>query len=145
MKRLEQNQEVVGTDETFFGESAAQGTSRDLLHRKSAAFWTMTKTTRDVRLASAAYAIWNSAPEQARKADRKNSRRSSMPPVPHPPGDEKPGWRVLVYVRFPDGEDGLISRGRKRGHRFPIHDRHSQRSPLCPPETPSPPPPPRPF
>lgn len=103
MKRLEQNQEVVGTDETFFGESAAQKL-RDLYTEKRGAL--DDDEDNDVDLASAAYAIWNSAPEQARKAAEK------LPPVvyatrPHQASPDNPDG-VLVYLRFPDGEDGLI-------------------------------------
>jgi hypothetical protein len=103
MNRLEQNQEVVGTDESFFGENAASKL-RDLYTEKHGSLDDDEDT--EVDLASAAYGIWNNAPEEARKTVEK------LPPViyatrAHEPTEGNPEG-LLIYVQFPGGEDGLI-------------------------------------
>lgn len=104
--RLKQNGEVIGTDESFFGEEAASKL-RDLYAEKSSAV--EEDKDEDVDLASRAEQIWNSAPEEHRKV------AENLPPVisatrpapveseglPHPGG-------AITYLRFPDGSDALI-------------------------------------
>lgn len=130
-RRLEQNQEVVGTDETFFGENAA-AKLRDLYTEKRGAL--DDDEDNEVDLASAAYGIWNSAPEEARKAVEK------LPPViyatrPYRPSAENPDG-VLVYVRFPGGEDGLI-RVDGNGNIVSQSMAAILNAAACPPETPA--------
>ena len=102
-QRLCENQEVLGTDESFFGEKAAEKL-RDLYTEKAAVL--DQDGDEDVDLASVALQVWNSAPEEARRQTEK------LPPVVYAsrlhtaaPGDP-PG--VLVYLRFPEGADALV-------------------------------------
>jgi superfamily II DNA or RNA helicase len=131
MRRLEQNQEVVGTDETFFGEESAEKL-RDLYTEKRGSL--DEDNDDEVDLASAAYGIWNSAPEQARKAVEK------LPPViyatrAHESAEENPDG-VLVYLQFPGGEDGLV---RVDGEGKVISQSMTAilNAAACPPETPA--------
>lgn len=104
--RLRQNGEVIGTDESFFGEEAANKL-RDLYAGKSSAV--EGDQDEDVDLASRADQIWNSASE----ADRKIA--ETLPPVisatrPAPveaETDKHPGG-VITYLRFPDSSDALV-------------------------------------
>ncbi|MEZ0396168.1 MAG: helicase-related protein [Anaerolineales bacterium] len=131
MTRLEQNQEVVGTDESFFGENAA-AKLRDLYTEKRGVL--DDDEDNEVDLASAAYGIWNSAPEEARKTVEK------LPPViyatrPHELTQENPDG-VLIYVRFPGGENGLI-RTDSEGNIISQSMAGILNAAACPPETPA--------
>lgn len=102
-RRLQQNQEVIGTDESFFGEQAADKL-RDLYTEKASVL--EADEDEDVDLASLAYGIWMSASEDARRQAEK------LPAViyatkPHVSAEEDPDGAV-VYLRFPSGEDGLL-------------------------------------
>lgn len=102
-QRLQENQEVIGTDESFFGEETA-AKLRDLYTEKASVL--DEDKDEDVDLASVALQVWNSAPGEARRQAER------LPPVvyatrPHTPAqDDPPG--VLVYLRFPDGADALV-------------------------------------
>ncbi|GIV57073.1 MAG: hypothetical protein KatS3mg040_1841 [Candidatus Kapaibacterium sp.] len=73
----QQNQEVIGTDETFFGEEAANKL-RDLYTEKAGRRSTMTHPDEDIDLASLALQVWNSAsaddPKEAAATCRPSSR-----------------------------------------------------------------------
>jgi len=102
-QRLQENQEVVGTDESFFGEHAVDKL-RDLYTEKAGVL--DEDEDQDVDLASIALQVWNSAPEEARR------RAERLPPVvyatrPHTPAPDDPAG-VLAYLRFPDGVDALV-------------------------------------
>lgn len=105
--RLQQNQEVVGTDESFFGEDAANKL-RDLYTEKAGTL-DDDQADEDIDLASLALQIWNSASAEDQKA------AVALPPIvaatralpetadlaQHPPG-------VIAYLKFPDGADALV-------------------------------------
>ncbi len=105
--RLQQNQEVVGTDESFFGEDAANKL-RDLYTEKAGTL-DDDQADEDIDLASLALQIWNSAAAEDQKA------AAALPPIvaatralpdtaepaQHPPG-------VIAYLKFPDGADALV-------------------------------------
>jgi superfamily II DNA or RNA helicase len=102
-RRLEQNQEVVGTDESFFGENAASKL-RDLYTEKANAL--DDDADEDVDLASIAQQIWSSASEEDRKTVLQ------LPPVIpaariHQPLPDSPSG-AIVYLRFPDRTDALV-------------------------------------
>ena len=63
-QRLQENQEVVGTDESFFGEETAEKL-RDLYTEKTSVL--DEDDDQDVDLASVALQIWNGASEDARR------------------------------------------------------------------------------
>jgi len=104
--RLQQNQEVIGTDESFFGEAAANQLAR--LYTEDSQVLNE-DGEEDNDLASVALQIWNSATEADRKA------ANALPPViaatralsaairtgTNPPG-------AITYLRFPDGTDALV-------------------------------------
>ena len=104
-ERLQHNQEIVGSDETFFGEEAAHKL-RDLYTEQASAL--EDDSDEDVDLASAALQVWNSASDADRKAVH------ALPPIvaaarataagagaTAPPG-------VVSYLRFPDGTDAMV-------------------------------------
>ncbi len=105
--RLRQNQEVVGTDESFFGEEAAQRLSD--LYTEKAGTLDDEGADEDIDLSSLALQVWNSASEKDRKA------ALDLPPIVsatralsetemgahHPPG-------AVAYLRYPNGDDTLI-------------------------------------
>lgn len=105
-QRLQQNQEVIGTDETFFGEDAANRL-RDLYTERSGSL--EDDSEEDVDLASIALQVWNSAAEADRKAAQQlapivAAARALDPGAPvaaTPPG-------VISYLRFPDGTDAMV-------------------------------------
>lgn len=102
-QRLRENQEVIGTDESFFGEEAAEKL-RDLYTEKAGVL--DEDEDEDVDLASVALQVWNSAPEDSRR------QAEQLPRVvyatrPHAPTPDNPDG-VLVYLRFPDGADALV-------------------------------------
>jgi superfamily II DNA or RNA helicase len=105
--RLQQNQEVIGTDESYFGEEAANKL-RDLYTEKAGTLDDDT-SDEDIDLASLALQVWRSASVEDRKA------AETLPPIiastralfggtnsaEHPPG-------VIAYLRYPDGADALV-------------------------------------
>jgi superfamily II DNA or RNA helicase len=106
-RRLQQNQEVIGTDESFFGEDAVNRL-RDLYTEK-AGILDDDSSDEDIDLASLALQVWNSASEEDRRASKE------LPPIisatralpeetdflQHPPG-------VIAYLRYPDSTDVLV-------------------------------------
>lgn len=107
LHRLQQNQEVIGTDESFFGEEAANRL-RDLYTEKAGTL-DDDQADEDIDLASLALQVWNSASAEDRKV------AASLPPIiaatralpetadsgQHPPG-------AIAYLKFPDGADALV-------------------------------------
>ncbi|MFQ5612682.1 MAG: helicase-related protein [Anaerolineae bacterium] len=102
-QRLQENQEVIGTDESFFGEEIADKL-RDLYTEKASVL--DEDDDQDVDLASVALQVWNSASEEARRQAER------LPPVvyatrAHTPAPDDPAG-ALAYLRFPDGVDALV-------------------------------------
>lgn len=105
--RLQQNQEVIGTDESFFGEEAANKL-RDLYTEKAGTL-DDDQADEDIDLASLALQVWNGASAEDQKA------ATSLPPIVaatralpetadpahHPPG-------AIAYLKFPDRADALV-------------------------------------
>ncbi|MBW2168417.1 MAG: NgoFVII family restriction endonuclease [Deltaproteobacteria bacterium] len=104
--RLQENAEVVGTDEAFFEDDRNDQAVLDLYNEKAGILDGDADT--EVDLASYAYQIWKNATE----ADPKlNKIIPQMPPVvyssrEHKPGENKPEG-VLVYMRTGEGNDAL--------------------------------------
>lgn len=98
-RRLQQNQEVIGSDESFFGEEAANYL-RDLYTEKAGSLDDDHDT--DVDLASIALQVWNSASEDDREAAQ------NLPPLiaSARAAEGQPG--VITYLRYPDGSDALV-------------------------------------
>lgn len=102
-QRLQDNQEVIGTDESFFGEAAAEKL-RDLYTEKVHVL--DEDDDDDVDLTSMALQVWNSAPEHLRH------QAEALPPVvyatrAHQPIPSEPAG-VLAYLRFPNEADVLV-------------------------------------
>jgi superfamily II DNA or RNA helicase len=105
--RLQQNQEVIGTDESFFGEDAANKL-RDLYTEKAGVL-DDDRADEDIDLASLALQVWNSASADDQKAAQRlppvvpaaAPLPESADPLSHPPG-------VIAYLRFPDNTDALV-------------------------------------
>jgi len=140
--RLEQNQEVVGTDDSFFGEQAAQRLY-ELYTEKSNAL-DEEGTDEDIDLASLALQVWNSAAAADQKA------ALGLPPIAAAaralpetgtPGGQSSGLMdgppgVVTYVQFPDGTDALV-RVDEDGKLVPQGLSTIFRCIACPPETPA--------
>ena len=104
-QRLMENQEVVGSDETFFEDDMNEKAIWDLFNEKA---WVLEDIDTEVDLASQAYQIWKNATD----ADPKLKKIiADMPNVvfstkPHTPTVEQPEG-VLVYMRTAEGNDSL--------------------------------------
>lgn len=128
--RLEQNNEVVGSDERFFGDKY-ENRIRDLYTERSHALEDMDDDL-DVDLASLAFQVWNSASEADRKAAQAlpsqvyATRR-------HEPKDNSPTG-ALVYLRTADDNDALV-RVDTEGNVVSQSLSGVLREAACPPET----------
>ena len=106
-QRLEANSEVVGSDESFFGETD-ESKLRDLYTERSGALEDEQDT--EVDLSSAALQIWNNAV----KADPTiRGKVESLPNVvyaskPHGAGRAEGPPGVMVYLKTEDGTDALV-------------------------------------
>ncbi len=100
--RLQMNQEVIGTDESFFGE-AAEKALRDL-YAENPSVLNGDETDEDIDLASMALQVWNSASEADRRAaEALPSLVSTTAPL-----RDNPPAGMITYLRFPNGLDSLI-------------------------------------
>lgn len=104
--RLQQNAEVVGTDEAFFDDDKNNKAVTDLYHEKSGLLDGDDDT--EIDLASYAYQIWKNA------TDTDSALKKIIPDMPNvvystrshkPEEDGKSG--VLVYVKASSGSDAL--------------------------------------
>ncbi|MGC8743089.1 MAG: helicase-related protein [Verrucomicrobiia bacterium] len=105
--RLKKNQEVIGTDESFFGEDAANQL-RDLYTEKAHVLEN-DESDEDIDISSYALQIWNSASKEDRDAAKKlPDLVSSTAPITDDssPSQKAPG--VITFMRFPDGMDALV-------------------------------------
>jgi superfamily II DNA helicase RecQ len=104
--RLQENAEVVGTDEAFFEDDRNDRAVLDLYHEKAGILDGDADT--EVDLASYAYQIWKNA-TTANPSLQKTI--PELPPVSystreHQPTDKEPDG-VLVYMRTAEGNDAL--------------------------------------
>ena len=106
--RLQQNAEVVGTDEAFFEDDGEEGNERIVnLYNEKAGLLDDAQDN-DVDLASHAYQIWKNAITQDPSLEK---RVSALPSVvystqPHIPTDNEPEG-ALVYIRTGHENDAL--------------------------------------
>jgi SNF2 family DNA or RNA helicase len=104
--RLQQNQEVIGTDESFFGEDTIV-TFRDLYAERLGVF--DDDAQEDMDLSSHAQQIWNSASDADRRAAEHlptvvtaaRAMSDTAARSAEPPG-------VITYLRYPDGTDAMV-------------------------------------
>ncbi|MFQ3591019.1 MAG: helicase-related protein [Chloracidobacterium sp.] len=105
--RLQQNQDVIGTDESFFGEESANRLHD--LYTEKAGTLDDDMADEDIDLASLALQVWNSASTDDQKA------AVGLPPIISATralpefadtGRHVPG--VIAYLRYPDGADTLV-------------------------------------
>ena len=106
--RLQQNREVVGTDEAFFEDDGDEGNETIVnLYNEQAGLLDDAQDN-DVDLASHAYQIWKNAITQDPQLEKAIS---ALPPVvystqPHVPTDNEPEG-ALVYIRTGQENDAL--------------------------------------
>ena len=105
--RLEQNNEVVGSDERFFNDDY-ENRIRDLYTERASALEDMDDDL-EVDLASMALQVWNSASEADRKA------AIALPSKVyatrhHEPSEHSPAG-AMVYLRTADSNDALVRVG----------------------------------
>ena len=114
-QRLQENAEVVGTDETFFEDEKPDTIIRDLFTEKSGIL--DDPEDDEVDLASLAYQIWKNAcdtdptlkkaiPDMANVVFSTKA-LSAVPPKRAGAGGATPDTGVMVYVRTADGNDAL--------------------------------------
>ena len=106
-QRLQENAEVVGTDEAFFENDRNDQTIRDLFTEKAGIMDGDFET--EVDLASYAYQIWKNAITADPKLEKVIE---ELPPVvystrPHKPSASAPEG-VLVYLRTAEDNDALV-------------------------------------
>ncbi len=137
-RRLEENQEVIGTDESFFGEEA-ENKLRDLYTEKAGVL-DDDSTDEDIDLASLALQVWNSAsPEDQKAAQNLPPIVYATAPLPDPPDPQNHPPGVIAYLRFPDGTDALV-RVDDKGNLVSQSLSAIFRAAACAPDTPSLPP-----
>jgi superfamily II DNA or RNA helicase len=104
-QRLQQNAEIVGSDEAFFEDDMGEKPLLNLYHEKSEV---LEETDTEVDLASYAYQIWKNA------TDADPRLQKAIPDLPdvvyatkhHAPTPAQPPG-VLVYMRTAEGNDSL--------------------------------------
>ena len=143
-QRLQENAEVVGTDETFFEDEKHDGLIRDLFTEKSGIL--DDPEDNEVDLASLAYQIWKNAcdidpalkktiPDMANVVFSTKA-LSAVPPKPAGAGGAKPDSGVMVYVRTADGNDALAWVD-EQGHTVTESQHEILRAAACEPATPA--------
>jgi len=134
IRRLWENQEVIGTDESFFGENAAEKL-RDLYTEKAGVL-DDDPTDEDIDIASLAFQVWNGASAE----DQRQAK--DLPPVVSATralpdtvdrSEQPPG--VIAYLRYPDGTDALV-RVDEQGNLVSQSLSAIFRAAACPPDTP---------
>ncbi len=133
--RLKQNQEILGTDESFFGEEAANKL-RDLYTEK-AGILDEDEKDGDIDLSSLALQVWSSASEEDQKdalalpnmVHAARALPDTYDPVQNPPG-------VITYLRFPEGTDALV-RVDTKGNLVSQSISSIFRAAACAPDTPA--------
>jgi superfamily II DNA or RNA helicase len=134
-QRLQENAEVVGTDEAFFEDDRNDQAIRDLFTEKAGILDGDADT--EVDLGSYAFQIWKNAIDldpslQKTIADLPNVVYSTKP---HVPREEQPEG-VLVYVRTAEGNDALAWVDK---HGNPVTESQFAilRAAMCEPDTPA--------
>ena len=135
LKRLQANQEVIGTDESFFGEEA-KNRLVDLYSEKNQAVESA-EDAEAVDWSSQAQSVWDKAPEELKKLVEK------LPPVvyatrAHLPEPAAPAGAV-VFVRYERGKENydLLVRVDERGSVLPHSMPDNFRTAKCEPDTPA--------
>ena len=143
-QRLQENAEVVGTDETFFEDEKHDTVIRDLFTEKSGIL--DDPADDEVDLASLAYQVWKNA------CDTDPSLKKTIPDLPgvifstkalsavpaKPPGaaGPQPAAGVMVYVRTADGNDALAWVN-EQGATVTESQHEILRAAACEPDTPT--------
>jgi len=138
-QRLQENAEVVGTDETFFEDEKHDPTILDLFTEKSGIL--DDPDDNEVDLASQAYQVWKNA------IDRNPNLKKTIPDLPNVIFATKPlsavpvapgktaGTGVMVYVRTADDNDALAWVD-EEGRTVTESQHEILRAAACEPETP---------
>lgn len=101
-ERLKKNQEVIGTDETFFGEQSTS-TLIDIYTEKTGVL-DDDSTDDDIDLSSLALQVWRSASKEDQRA------AEQLPPLVSTtaPTQDPAAGGMISYLRFPEGTDTLV-------------------------------------
>lgn len=143
-ERLQENAQVVGTDETFFEDEEHEHLTRDLFTEKSGLL--DDPEDNEVDLASLAYQIWKNAcdadpalkktiPDMANVVFSTKALSAETQKVGGAEGT-KPDSGVMVYVRIADGNDALAWLDEK-GQTITESQHVILRSAACEPNTPA--------
>jgi len=141
---LQENAEVVGTDETFFEDEKHDGLIRDLFTEKSGVL--DDPEDNEVDLASLAYQIWKNASEADSSLKKtipdlanvvfSTKALSAIPPRLAAAAGPKPVPGVMVYVRTADGNDALAWVD-EEGRTVTESQHEILRAATCEPDTPA--------
>ncbi|HTW24460.1 MAG TPA: helicase-related protein [Candidatus Baltobacteraceae bacterium] len=134
-QRLQENAEVVGTDEAFFEDERERQKLLDLYHEKAGILDGEAET--EVDLASYAYQIWKNATDRFPELQKSIP---ALPPVvystrPHAATEKKPHG-ALVYLRTAQGNDALAWVD-KHGNNVTESQFEILKAAECSPETPA--------
>ena len=141
-QRLQENAEVVGSDEAFFEDEEHDALVHDLFTEKSGTL--DDPEDNEVDLASLAYQIWKNAcdidpslkktiPEMANVVFSTKA-LSAVPPKPTAAGGATPHSGVMVYVRTAEGTDALAWVD-EQGHTVTESHHEILRAAACEPNT----------
>lgn len=143
-QRLQENAEVVGTDETFFEDEKHDTVIRDLFTEKSGIL--DDPADDEVDLASLAYQIWKNACDTDPSLKKtipdlpgvvfSTKALSAVPPKAAGAGGPQPASGVMVYVRTADGNDALAWVD-EAGRTVTESQHEILRAAACEPETPT--------
>ena len=134
-QRLNENAEVIGTDEAFFEDEQERETLYNLYDEKAGILDGDDES--EVDLSSYAYQIWKNATDRDSKLQQIIP---ALPPVvfstrPHQATDKKPHG-VLVYLRTAEGNDALAWMD-KAGHTVTESQFEILKAAECLPDTPA--------
>ncbi len=133
-ERLKANQEVIGTDEAFFGDEDASAL-RDLYAERDGSL-DDPEGVDDVDLASSALQIWNSASDRDRRAALDLPAIVSAARTADLPDRAAQAQSVVTYLLYPDGSDALM-RVDPDGRVLSASLSATFRAIACPPDTPA--------
>ena len=143
-QRLQENAEVVGTDETFFEDEKHDTVIRDLFTEKSGIL--DDPADDEVDLASLAYQIWKNACDTNPSLKKtipdlpgvifSTKALSAVPAKPAGAAGPQPASGVMVYVRTADGNDALAWVD-EEGRTVTESQHEILRAAACEPDTPT--------
>jgi SNF2 family DNA or RNA helicase len=133
-QRLQENGEVVGSDELFFEDDLSSQTLKDIYTEKSGIL--EGETDAEVDLASYAYQIWHNATQDNPQLAKTISELPDVVYSTRELNKEKEQEGVLVYMKTAEGNDSLVWMN-KRGESVTQSQLAVLKAAECEPDTPA--------